>query len=176
MICRDTWIFQTVFLAVFPRYNTNSSDLDTHFLNPDILLECCSDALIEDAVSVTDLEDLAILCNLADVDAEVFLHLGRGVNGLLEAGCDRNAPTVRNILNGANTLLLYRDVLNGGSEGRSEVAEKIVNRFGQIKKSPRLEEVHHLVTSASENLTLIHIHNTLYKHTDHRLVSHVFGF
>ena len=136
MICRDTWIFQTVvFPAVFPRYYTGLSDLDTHFRNPDILLESCSDALIKDAVRVTHLENLAILGNLAEVDAGVFLHLGRGVDGLQEAGGDRNTPIVRNILNGAKNLFLSEDVWDGGSEGRIEVAEKIMYRFGQIKKS-----------------------------------------
>ena len=89
MICRDTWIFQTVvFPAVFPRYYTGLSDLDTHFRNPDILLECCSDALIEDAVRVTHLEDLAILGNLADVDLGLILHLGNRVDGLSETLSD----------------------------------------------------------------------------------------
>ena len=148
MICRDTWIFQTVvFPAVFPRYNTSSSDLDTHFRYPDILLECCSDALIENAVSATHLEDLAILGNLADIYAGVFLHLGRRVDGLQEAGGDRNTPIVLNILNGAKNLFLSEDVWDGGSEGRIEVAEKIMYRFGQIKKSPRVEDIHHLVSS-----------------------------
>ena len=58
----------------------------------------------------------------------LFLHLLLGVDGLLDARGDRNAPIVRNILNEAKKLLLSEDVWDGGSEGRGEVAEEIVHR------------------------------------------------
>ena len=66
----------------------DSSDLHRYFRNPDNLLNRHVDALIQDAVRVTCLENIAILGNLADVDLGVILHLGNRVDGLSETLSD----------------------------------------------------------------------------------------